>query len=301
MKQKCTAKPVNKQSQNNIPQVKDCTVVIEDIMKLKRDRKDFLVKPCRVVLTDVIKNRDPNSLSTLQKQCGDGKKVKIFDCGCNKCEISKEFSPRDKVVSSCTKRIYDCITPPNTVYVDCHDRNVIYCLTCSTCGLQYVGETSQQLNARFNGHRTGIRKLTKHGTCKYLSNHFNFGVCKDSSYTVQILEKLKGTGRTARGAIDPKITSLRKSRENYWIMKLRTVYPYGLNDRCEDDYMADQNNNLIGLKFPSLKRKFQRINHRTRSKKAKPLNHHTFINMLDKILKENLQEGLNFIRISLVP
>ena len=237
----------------------------------------------------------PYSLRILQNQCGDGRKLKIFDCGCNKCEISKDFVPRDKVVSSCTKRVYDCITPPNSVYVDCHDRNVIYCLTCSTCGLQYVGETSQQLNARFNGHRTGIRDPAKHGTCKYLSNHFNFGVCKGSSYTVQILEKLPGTGRTARGAIDPKVTCVRKSREDLWMLKLRTVYPYGLNDRCGDDYMADQNNNLIGLKFPPLKRAFHRVSHRSRPKRTKPLNYQSFLNKLDKILKENLREGLNFI------
>ena len=195
--------------------------------------------------------------------------------------------------------MYECLTPPGTKYVDCHSSNVIYLLTCSNCGLQYVGETSQQLNARFTGHRAGIKNPSKHGTCKILSNHLNKGLCKNAKYMVQILEKLPGTGRTERNAVDVKQTSSRRKREDYWIKTLRTVFPYGLNDRVGDDFMRDQANVRIGLKFPSLKRTFDRVSRRNSRKGSKGMTHKTFLNKLEEILKSNLKEALNFIRMSL--
>jgi transcription elongation factor Elf1 len=32
--------------------------------------------------------------------------------------------------------------------------NMIYLLKCAICGLQYIGETKQQLSKRLNGHRS---------------------------------------------------------------------------------------------------------------------------------------------------
>ena len=157
----------------------------------------------------------------------------------------------------------------------------------------------QQLNARFTGHRSGIKNPDKHGTCKILSNHFNKGVCKGSDYSVQILEKLTGTGRTERKAIDPSITSVRKKREDYWIRTLRTAHPYGLNDRLGDDYMKDQDTSMIGSKFPPLKRSFQRVSRGINRKGNNNLNYLQFLSKLDTMLKENIKESLNFIRVAL--
>ena len=98
------------------------------------------IPPCKVVLKDILKERNkdiPNS-----QDLGDGNKVKIFKCKASRCGLKNQFVAKDKCISTCTKRIYNCITPPGTVYVDCHTSNVIYMLTCSSCGLQYIGETS---------------------------------------------------------------------------------------------------------------------------------------------------------------
>lgn len=172
-------------------------------------------------------------------------------------------------------------------------------MTCSSCGLQYVGETVQQLNQRFNGHRSGFNNPDKHGYCKILRNHFNKGICKDSKYVVQIVEKLEGSGRTERNAIDPAITTFRRKREDFWMKTLRTVYPYGLNDHVGDDYMRDQARERIGSKSPSLKRSFNRGNRREKRKGTNNINHDTFLEKLRKILTNDLTEALNFIRMSL--
>ena len=39
----------------------------------------------------------------------------------------------------------------------CQSRYIVYVMTCSTCGKQYVGETSQTLNKRFRTHESVIR------------------------------------------------------------------------------------------------------------------------------------------------
>ena len=67
------------------------------------------------------------------------------------------------------------------------------------------------------------------------SNHFHKGLFKGAGYTVQINEKLEVKGRTGRGAIDCGLAVLHRKKEAEWIWKLRTVYPYGLNDRIKDN------------------------------------------------------------------
>ena len=77
-------------------------------------------------------------------------------------------------------------------------------------------------------HVLGISNPTKYSFCKILSFH--------SVYFVQIIEKLEGTGKTSRGGMDLTVKLLRKACELYWMLKLRTVFPYGINDRVGDEY-----------------------------------------------------------------
>ena len=81
-----------------------------------------------------------------------------------------------------------------------------------------------------------FRNPAKYAFCKTLNSHFDKGYFKGSSYTVSILEKLEGIGRTDRNATDVTSKPVRKASERYWMMELRTVYSYGLNDRVGDEY-----------------------------------------------------------------
>ena len=92
-----------------------------------------------MVLNDVLKQRNVHQNNF--EDLGDGDKLKIFKCKSTRCGLKNQFIARDKTISTCSKRIYDCITLPGTIYVDCHSANLIYLLTCCTCGLQYVEET----------------------------------------------------------------------------------------------------------------------------------------------------------------
>ena len=162
------------------------------------------------------------------------------------------------------------------------------------------GKNVQKLNETFAGHNLGINKPDKYGFCKILSGHFNAGCCKNTDYKVQILEKLEGNGRTERGALDASITQLRKAKEREWMLKLRTVYPYGLNDRLGDEFKDDNCHMQVGNKFPALSRAFTRLGRgASRFGHATGITGVRFVTELKRVLDVDLPNAVNFIRISL--
>ena len=180
---------------------------------------------------------------------GDGSLSHIFRCGSKRCQFQNKFVPVNNILSTTTNRLYKCIVPAGSTYVNDHSSNVVYLITCNKCKLQYVGETSQNLNKRFNWHNSCFRNPIAYSFCKILNTHFTKGSCKDSSYTVNIIEKLEGTGRTERNTMDFAAKPLRKARETYWMHELRTIFPYGLNDRIGDEFKTDNKHINVAAKF----------------------------------------------------
>jgi hypothetical protein len=243
----------------------------------------------------------PSTIEILTGQCGDGKSKCISKCDNlrNNCSIRKFFVPADKVVSTTTKRMYNVVIAPGENKLNCHSVNLIYLLTCNNCALQYVGETVCSLAERMSGHLNKIRRLAKGEVsgCSKLSKHFNNGTCKD--FTVRILEKLEGNGR-----VGPKKTDLqngdskrlRLSRETHWMLKLRTVYPFGLNDRVGDEWKQDDVTTPVSLKFPKLCRSV-RVTKGNKLNRNKSLE--SFLDNLTNILSNNIKEAMNFLRVFL--
>jgi len=255
---------------------------------------------CQVILNDINKGgHNQSNFQALQEKCGNGSEVNIHRCGSKRCAFQNKFSPKDRVVSSCTHRTYDCVVPDGTIYINCHSSNVIYLITCCNCGLQYVGETCQKLNERFNWHNTCFNNPKKYSFCKILNSHFNSGLCKDATYEVQILEKLEGSGRTDRNAMDMGAKPLRKSRELFWMLKLRTVYPYGLNDRVGDEWKKDDTHDTVAKRFPRLERKHARNSRGKNRYGNSNMNPKSFLIKLKNTLISNIKDAANFIRFTL--
>ena len=57
-------------------------------------------------------------------------------------------------------------------------------------------------------------------------------MCPGATFSIQILEKLPGDGYL-NGKLDSAMLQLRLEKENFWIKTLRSVYPYGLNERVK--------------------------------------------------------------------
>ena len=100
---------------------------------------------------------------------------------------------------------------------DCKTMNVDYLISCGECGKQYVGETKGQLSVRMNGHRDDWKH--KRFERSPVAEHFRLpGHDFLSHASVCCLDHNSGwTDKT------------RKQRESYWIRRLNTLNPSGIN------------------------------------------------------------------------
>ena len=134
-------------------------------------------------------------------------------CNCNLCRSNYDYAERlGKFTSSITGTNFnldirnDNNTPP--CELDC----VVYLITCSNCSLQYVGKTKQKLKQRFSGHKHCCKKKQD----QILYKHFNSD-CKFENAKFRVIDRTTDNDLL--------------SREDYWMKKLMSVYPFGLNDQ----------------------------------------------------------------------
>ena len=90
--------------------------------------------------------------------------------------------------------------------------NVVYLISCGKCGKQYVEETKDPLNIRMNGHRDDWRH--KRFERSPVGEHF----CSSGHGSVCCLDSNPEWSDNAS-----------KSRESYWIRRLNTLQPSGIN------------------------------------------------------------------------
>ena len=91
----------------------------------------------------------------------------------------------------------------------------MYLLYCDTCQQsQYVGENKSRLKTRFYQHRSNINKNT--GTL--VTKHFN-----------QTDHSIHSMNRVAVEKVHSEKREDRLRRGDFWIQKLKTLVPCGLN------------------------------------------------------------------------
>ena len=240
------------------------------------------------------------TVESLEQMCGNGLNTKIKKHNSKHgCKLCHHLSTKDHFVSTSTHRVYQAVIPPNIGHLDCNSSNVIYLITCKKCRLQYVGETAQKLRKRRNHHDSCFHHPEKDNYCRILSDHFSKGLCKNATYSVHIIEKLEGSGRDENGEVDPSFTTIRRKKETEWMLKLRTVFPYGLNDRVGDEYMTDKNNTTIATKFPTLKRTHNRHRVRTKIHTSSDIITDHFLYIVNESFRRNLRNTMNLIRVLL--
>ena len=79
---------------------------------------------------------------------------------------------------------------------------MMYLITYNKLYLQYVKETLQKLNCRFIWHKTEFKHPEQYGHCCILTDGLTEHVCENTSYNLKILEKIEGSSRSKRGAMD---------------------------------------------------------------------------------------------------
>ena len=152
--------------------------------------------------------------------------------------------PLNNFRSTVNGKHFSILTDSN---LNCQSTNIIYLITCNICKLQYVGETKRSFETRIKEHLTNIKKYQEKSNSKGYNQHVYKHFCRDDLHKntplekrirFQIIEKIKTIDPAD---IDPAdisqkpdtpetISKRRLHRELYWISKLRTAYPLGLND-----------------------------------------------------------------------
>ena len=118
------------------------------------------------------------------------------------------------------------------MHISCRSSNVIYCITCKTCGKQYVGQTLRIIKARIYKHLKDIDQGNKE---KLLGLHFFSMKREKNDIEVHILKFIKKATRGPQGMI------IRKRVEKRFIHTCtstpNTCTPW-LEPRLEDQLQA---------------------------------------------------------------
>ena len=132
-------------------------------------------------------------------------------------------------------------------------------VTGSEWGRSLVLETGQSLRYRFSGHGTGRKNPFADNRCKILGKHFGVGLSRNANHMVNIIEKWSRSVRDDNGIPIPGVAVERQREKTNWMLTFQTVYPYGLNIRVGDEYMAERDSGVVGNKFLPLHRLYKRL------------------------------------------
>lgn len=127
-----------------------------------------------------------------------------------KSRLCPEFRRSQWVTNSRTKEVFKTQTNLTPLTTNC-----VYLIWCKICGLKYVGETKNNIATRMHQHRYTISK--RKNTHRHVTQHF-------------MGHGLNSLIVTGLQACRTWTTRKRKYMESWWIQKLDTEVPSGLNE-----------------------------------------------------------------------
>ena len=104
--------------------------------------------------------------------------------------------------------------------------HLIYLIQYRICQQQYVGKSETSLNIRLNNHRKDSKNKNPILACRHFQN-LNHNSQRNEGFT--LTEQIAKTFTTME-----ELWLLLKKRENFWILKLKTLYPDSLNQELND-------------------------------------------------------------------
>ena len=140
----------------------------------------------------------------------------MFGCGKVRCKICKFVKTGSIIERTVEKKSFHI----NHSF-DCDSSGVVYLITCKRCAKQYVGSTITEFRKRFNNHKSSMNRYAKgqRGICgKHLYAHFfeegHLGLEDLEAQIIDVTDKRDPT-----------------KRESFWVEKINSFSPSGLNVR----------------------------------------------------------------------
>jgi len=137
-------------------------------------------------------------------------------CYTKQCRYCSVLDHTGRIACTSTGRTYTAM-----LNCTCKSNNLIYCITCSFCHKQYVGQTKRRLMDRFQSHFYNISRNHRDDPIGF---HFNLpGHTGTNNIQIHILQYILQAPNSYSGALT------RDTTEKKWIHRLHTVAPLGLN------------------------------------------------------------------------
>jgi hypothetical protein len=146
------------------------------------------------------------------------------------CKICPMIDHSDTVISHVTGEKFTAKTN-----VTCHSSNLIYCIYCKQCGLQYVGQTLREISQRLQEHLLNIKhlcQLKRNPNYKLPASFVPHSVGLHFSgieHNGQKDVKIKILDFVNLHPLSQKAKKIRLLVEKKWIHSLRTPSPQGMN------------------------------------------------------------------------
>ena len=95
-------------------------------------------------------------------------------------------------------------------------------MKCTKCKIQYVGKTETPFHIKLNGHRSDAKNPTEETIPA--DKHFTHGHTFNKEAKFTIIEQIKNSNKSPT-----ETRTIILNRENFWIQRLQTLTPSGLN------------------------------------------------------------------------
>ena len=144
-------------------------------------------------------------------------------CNHTICRYCPLLNKSGKITCSVTGISYNCMKN-----ISCRSSNLVYAITCTRCGIQYVGQTMLRVKDRFVHH---FHDILTSNLDKTVSKHYsqsNHNGIKDIQITV--LEFIHKPPRC------PQSAHIRNRVEKNWTHLFRCMAPLGLNIENPKEY-----------------------------------------------------------------
>ena len=132
------------------------------------------------------------------------------------CRYCPKLNTTGKITSKVTGRKYHSRTKAT-----CNSNNIVYCISCRTCGKQYVGQTKNSVKKKFQAH---FYQIAHEPQKTEVSRHFN----QCDHHKLADVEK-SVLSFVHQGPDSEAALQMRLRLEFDWIHKLRSQIPLGLN------------------------------------------------------------------------
>ena len=103
--------------------------------------------------------------------------------------------------------------------------SLIYLLQCFICHFKYVGKSETLFNIRLNNHNKDAKSKASILACEHV-NEQNHNFQQYDEFTLLEQIKKQSTAEETR--------TLLQLRRNFWVLKLKTLYPDGLNQELNN-------------------------------------------------------------------